>query len=78
MKFATKELVENVVSEVANNSCFSVISKDRSFALTDDIIAQAMQPGDIVDRIEEVANLLKNCIVTDFSYNSDYTRWCNT
>lgn len=52
MKFATKELVENVVSEVANNSCFSVISKDRSFALTDDIIAQAMQPGDIVDRIE--------------------------
>ena len=52
MKFATKELVEDVVLQFANNRCFSVISKDRSFALTDDIIAKAMESGNSVDRID--------------------------
>lgn len=42
MKVATKELVEKILLRAANREQFAVISKDRSFALTDDIILQSV------------------------------------
>lgn len=46
MKLATKELVEKILLRDANKECFSVISKNRSFALTDDIIMQSLEESE--------------------------------
>ncbi len=43
MKVATKELMETLLLNTANKDRFSVISKNRSFALTDDIIRQSIE-----------------------------------
>jgi hypothetical protein len=42
MRVATKELVEKMLLDVANREQFSAISRDRSFALTDDIVLQSI------------------------------------